>query len=523
MSACSDVVDVEPLPAAAGRGERRRRSRRSACGAASSSAGTSTSIRRGLDVEADRRRRSAPGRAVRRPRPPARRAGRPCRTRCRSSARRRPGPCRARPARAASSAAACSTPRACPGSPGARSRAARARSRRRRRGRGRRCGRGSPRSSRTRPPGRGARSRCGDAAAGLIDRAAGREVAAQHGDAAARRRRGSRRGRMTSRVPDRRVVEVVDQRLAGDGQRRRVEQVADLGQHGEQPAGAVEVLHQEPAGRQQVDQHAAPASRSGRSRRGSARCRAARRSPAGGRRRWWTRRSRPAPRSRCRTTPGVRNVLGRRPAATSSTASRPVACAASSSRLSGAGRAGDAGDRPCRAPRRPGAIVDAVPMVLQCPRLRIIADSDRGTASAESVPARTSSRQPPHVGAAAQRHPAERAGQHRPAGDDDGGQVDRRRGHEQRRDRLVAAAEQHEPVDRVGPEHLLHRHRGEVAPEHRGRPDLRLAQATSPAAPAAIPPAAWTPSRTAAATSVRCMLHGMRSEAVFAIAICGRP
>ncbi len=36
------------------------------------------------------------------------------------------------------------------------------------------------------------------------------------------------------------------------------------------------------------------------------------------------------------------------------------------------------------------------------------------------------------------------------------------------------------------------------------------------------PPASWTPSFTACATSSRCMLQGVRSEAVFAIAICGR-
>jgi hypothetical protein len=36
------------------------------------------------------------------------------------------------------------------------------------------------------------------------------------------------------------------------------------------------------------------------------------------------------------------------------------------------------------------------------------------------------------------------------------------------------------------------------------------------------PPASRTPLRTDAATSVRCALHGVRSEAVLAIAICGR-
>ena len=38
-----------------------------------------------------------------------------------------------------------------------------------------------------------------------------------------------------------------------------------------------------------------------------------------------------------------------------------------------------------------------------------------------------------------------------------------------------------------------------------------------------MPPASYTPFFTEAATSSRCMLQGVRSEAVFAMAICGRP
>ena len=82
----------------------------------------------------------------------------------------------------------------------------------------------------------------------------------------------------------------------------------------------------------------------------------------------------------------------------------------------------------------------------------------------------------PHVGAAAQRGAPEVPGEHRPAGHDQGRQVDRGRRHEQGRDGLVAAAEQHGPVDRVGPQQLLGGHRGQVAPEHRRRPHLGLAQ-----------------------------------------------
>ena len=77
-------------------------------------------------------------------------------------------------------------------------------------------------------------------------------------------------------------------------------------------------------------------------------------------------------------------------AATISTASRPVACALSSSRLSAAG-----------VPARPGStmpsasaskpIVEAVPIVLQWPRLRIIDDSELMNCSSDSLPPRTSS------------------------------------------------------------------------------------------------------------------------------------
>ncbi|CAM5250910.1 hypothetical protein SALBM311S_05080 [Streptomyces alboniger] len=38
-----------------------------------------------------------------------------------------------------------------------------------------------------------------------------------------------------------------------------------------------------------------------------------------------------------------------------------------------------------------------------------------------------------------------------------------------------------------------------------------------------MPPASYTPLRTEAATSFKCALQGVRSEAVLAMAICGRP
>jgi hypothetical protein len=86
----------------------------------------------------------------------------------------------------------------------------------------------------------------------------------------------------------------------------------------------------------------------------------------------------------------VKKVLGRRSAATISTINRPVPCAASSSRLSGAGVPAIPGTLVPSASAT-SAIVDAVPIVLQCPRLRIIADSDWANSASDRVPARTSS------------------------------------------------------------------------------------------------------------------------------------
>ena len=60
-------------------------------------------------------------------------------------------------------------------------------------------------------------------------------------------------------VPDPGVAEMIDQRPAGDGQRRGIEQVLDLAQDRQQAAGAVQVLHQVAAGRLEIDQQRHPA------------------------------------------------------------------------------------------------------------------------------------------------------------------------------------------------------------------------------------------------------------------------
>ena len=98
----------------------------------------------------------------------------------------------------------------------------------------------------------------------------------------------------------------------------------------------------------------------------------------------------------------VNTALGRRPASTISTASRPALWECSSRPLSGAG-----------VPAMPGivipsasamtAIVEAVPIVLQWPLLRIIDFSDSRRSASVISAARTSSHEAPHVGTAAQR------------------------------------------------------------------------------------------------------------------------
>ena len=80
----------------------------------------------------------------------------------------------------------------------------------------------------------------------------------------------------------------------------------------------------------------------------------------------------------------------RRSCSTISTARAPVACAASSSRLSGAGVPAIPGIVAPRASAT-SAMVLAVPIVLQCPRLRIIEDSDFRKVFSGMRPARTSS------------------------------------------------------------------------------------------------------------------------------------
>ena len=80
----------------------------------------------------------------------------------------------------------------------------------------------------------------------------------------------------------------------------------------------------------------------------------------------------------------------------------------------------------------------------------------------------------PYVRAAAHCRSPKMAGQHRPAGQHQCREVDRGRGHQQRGNGLVAPSQQDHPVNGVAAQHLLDRHRGQVSPQHRGGPHLRL-------------------------------------------------
>ena len=87
----------------------------------------------------------------------------------------------------------------------------------------------------------------------LDDGAVGTQVAAQHGDAAVGHHR------VVATTDDHLVVagrlgDVLAHRPPGDGQRVAVDQIAEFAQHCREPAGVVEVLHQELARRHQVDQ-----------------------------------------------------------------------------------------------------------------------------------------------------------------------------------------------------------------------------------------------------------------------------
>ena len=222
-----------------------------------------------------------------------------------------------------------------------------------------------------------------------------------------------------------------------------------------------------------------------------------------------------------RNDPGPRKVLGRRSAATSSTASRPLWWACSSSRLSGAGVPATPGRVVPRASARQ-AMVEAVPMVLQWPRLRIIADSDSRKVSRASLPARTSS-------------PRRHTSVPQPSGVPRKWPVSIGPPGTTRAGRSTEAAAMSragivlsQPPSSTAPSTGLARSSSSAAMAARLRQSMAVGRTwVSPSDTtgrlSGTPPASQTPSLTLAATSSRWLLQGARSEAVLAMAMCGRP
>ena len=120
-------------------------------------------------------------------------------------------------------------------------------------------------------------------------------------------------------------------------------------------------------------------------------------------------------------------------------------------------------------------IVEAVPIVMQCPGERAMPFSISCQSSSVISPARSSAQYfQCRCPSRAWCRPSRRAASARPARRSTA--VHRRGAHEQRGRRLVAAAHQHRAVDRIRAQHLLGLHREQVAVEHRRRLLERLRQ-----------------------------------------------
>ncbi len=211
----------------------------------------------------------------------------------------------------------------------------------------------------------------------------------------------------------------------------------------------------------------------------------------------------------------------RRSASMMSTISRPVSCDFSSRRLSGAG-----------VPARPGmivpsasatsAMVEAVPIVLQCPRLRIIDDSDFMKSACESVPPRTSSLRRhtsvPHPSGSPRKWPVSIG----PPGTTIAGRSTDAAAISS--DGIVLS----QPPSSTTPSMGFARSISSVAIAAMLRHSIAVGRTcVSPRETtgrfSGMPPASKMPALTCSATSSRCALHGVRSDAVFAIAMWGRP
>ena len=308
---------------------------------------------------------------------------------------------------------------------------------------------------------------------GLDDRAAGGERAAQHADP------GRGQQRALSRcddlpVPDARVFQVIHERPARDRERGGVEQVPHFAHHRQESPRPEQVVHEVAAGRLQVHQQRhvrsdpvevvdgeVDAEPSGDGQQVHHRVRG----PADGGERD-DRVVEARPRQECGRTHVVRNQPHRQAPRLVRGLEQPR-IGSRSARHTGDDRA----QRLCDQRHRGGG-AHRVAVTLAADHRRLAREEHR---LAERPGAHLLG-QSPYVRAASEGFIAEMTGEHRSAWHDHGGKVDGCRRHQQRRNGLVAAAEQHDAVDGVGAEHLLRRHRRHVAPEHRGGTDLRLPQ-----------------------------------------------
>ena len=122
------------------------------------------------------------------------------------------------------------------------------------------------------------------------------------------------------------------------------------------------------------------------------------------------------------------------------------------------------------------AMVEAVPITPQVPAVMASRPSISPIRSARDGAGAILRPVAPAIGAGGQPLALVRRGQHRPGHQLDRRNVRRRRGHQLRRHRLVAAAHQHHRVHRLRRQHRLGVERGEVPVMHRTRMQRRLAQ-----------------------------------------------
>ena len=168
------------------------------------------------------------------------------------------------------------------------------------------------------------------------------------------------------------------------------------------------------------------------------------------------------------------------------------------------------------------AIVEAVPIVLQCPLLRIIPDSDLRKSAWVISPARTSSPKRhtsvPQPSAAPRKWPVSIG----PPGSTRAG-----RSTEAAAISSAGMVLSH-PPSRTTPSIGLPRSISSIDIAARFRHSIAVGRiCVSPGDItgrfSGMPPASYTPCLTLVATSSKWALHGVKSEAVLAMAICGRP